>query len=483
MRHSILNVSYTLSFAAVLCLAPHAFGAPNEQTQSQAGNVSQSKAQAGSVSQNMSQSGNQLGNANQNGINSVLPTTPPKPLDPMHEIPDALAAAEKGGIVLGDFLIYPEISATLMHNDNIYAAGTNEVSDNILIVSPEVRIKPNFTRDSLEFGIGADLNRYQDRKAENTNDTWGYLKGRIDLTDDTNVYAGASLSRDHEDRTSPDTNFLGQSDAFASPTRYTDFSSNIGLFHQLTDDIKVRLGASSTKLNYDNNPLISGAVYSNDYRDRTETFSGGRITYAAKPGIDVFVQAMSDYRKYNLSDATFIHNSSGYNAAVGMAVAVTESLGVEGYIGRIHQSYDNSAFSDVTAVDYGLNVQYKMSPKTTLSMDLDRSLEETTITDSSGYLNTALSANLKHTVSHDLSLNASLMHQWSHYNSYDRKDTYMGGSAGVKYYLNNAIYTAADYQYRTRNSTTNTADYDNNIVFITLGTDFGTRAKPTTPSY
>ena len=481
MRHSILNVSYTLSFAAVLCLAPQVFGAPNEQTQSKAGNVTQSKAQAGSVTQSMSQSGNQLGNANQNGIISPLPSTPPKPLDPIHEVSDSLAAEAKGGIPLGDFLVYPEISAVLMYDDNIYAARENELSDKILIISPEVRIKPNFTRDSVELGVGAHLNRYQDHKAENTSDTWGYLKGRIDLTDDTNVYAGVSLLRDHEDRTSPDTNFLGLTDAFASPTRYTDFSSDIGIFHQLTEDIKVRLGASTTKLNYENTPLVSGLTYSNDYRDRTETLSGGRITYAAAQGIDLFVQAMNDHRQYD--DPTFDHNSNGYNAAIGMAILATYSLSAEGYVGRIHQSYDNSAFSDVNTIDYGLNVKYKMTPTTTLSMDLDRSLEETTITDSSGYLNTALSGNITHAVSHDLSLHASLTQQWSHYNSYDRKDTYVGGGAGVKYYLTNAIYTAADYQYRQRNSTIDTADYNNNIVYITLGTDFGTRAKPTTPAY
>ncbi len=482
MKKSITTLGYTLSFAAALCLAPHAWGAPNEQAQNQAGSVTQNKAQAGSVTQSMSQSGNQFGNANQNGIISDLPTTPPKPFDPVQQVSDTLAK-DSGGIALGDFLLYPELSATLMYDDNIYAAQNNELSDEILIISPEIRIKPNFTRDSLELGAGANINRYNTYTNENTNDAWGYLKGRIDLTDSTNVYAGVSLSRDHEDRSSPDTNQLVQSTSFASPTRYRDFSSNVGLYHELTEGLKVRLGASTTKLDYENTPLVGGSSYDNGYRDRKETLSGGRITYAAAQGIDVFVQGMSDQREYDTTDATFDHNSKGYNAAVGVATWFTESLSAEGYVGRIHQSYDNSAFSDVNAIDYGLNINYKMTPKTTLTMDLDRSIEETTIDTSSGYLNTALTGRVKQNVSHDLSLNASLTHQWSRYNSYDRKDTYFGGGVGMKYYLSNAIYTAADYQYRQRSSTTDTADYKNNIVYITLGTDFGTRAKPTTPAY
>jgi len=465
------------------------YAAPSEQTQT--------KSQQGSVTQTVEEAGAQTGSAVQSGIIPAL--TPPRPQDPAQQIAHTPKKEEdKGGIAWGNFLLYPDLSATYMYDDNVYASRKNEVNDEIITVSPEIRIKSNFSRHSLEFGTGVNINNYHKYDTENTNDSWVYAKGRIDITDGTNIYGGASLSRDHEDRSSSDANEILKTNSLANPTRYTDLSGNVGIAHDVTDRLNIRLGVSSSELNFEDTDLVGGGIYSNDYRDRKETLIGGRVTFKASDTVNLFVQGMNDIRNYDVTNPvtnpTFNHNSNGFNADIGMAVKPSDALSAEAYIGRMRQYYDNSAFENFSAVDYGLNVKYKTTPWTTLTLDLDRSLEETTITDSSGYINTSLTGKVNHSLSRDLSLNASLTRQWSEYNDMDRQDIYTGAGVGVKYYVTDAIYTGADYQYRHRNSTATQslatyvapvhyADYDNNLFYVTLGTDFGSRAKPAIPAF
>lgn len=476
MTRSIATMSYNISIAAALLLATNSIAAPSEQTKSQA------------------QQGSQAGTAVQSGIVPAL--TPPRPENPVQEVQHGVQKEDaKGGIPWGSFLLFPELSATVMYDDNIYASRKNEVSDVLLTTTPEIRMKSNFDRHYLELGSGVDLNRYHRFTTENTNDSWVYGKGRIDLTSSTNVYGGVHLSRNHEDRSSPDALEVEQTSALANPTRYTDLSGNIGIYHALTDRLAVRLGASATKLNFEDTPLVGGGTYSNDYRDRKESLVGGRVTYTASDAVKLFVQGANDHRQYDTTDPLRNNrNSSGYNAAVGMSYKPSDILSGEAYIGRIRHYYDDPLFDNVDATDYGLNVKYKTAPWTTLSLDLSRSLEETTVLNSSGFINTALTGRVNHNLSRDLSLNASLTRQWSKYNDIDRTDIYTGAGVGAKYYLSNAVYTAANYQYRKRTSTAmsqspdytapvNYADYDNNLIYVTLGTDFGTRAQPATPTF
>ncbi len=489
MTQSIARMSYTLSFAAALALAPCAYAAPTEQAQT--------KSQQGSVTQSVQEAGAQAGSAVQSGIIPAL--TPPRPQDPAQQVVHTPKKDEdKGGIALGSFLLYPDLSVTYMYDDNVYASRKNESGDEIITVSPEIRIKSNFSRHSLEMGTGVNINNYHQFNTENTNDSWVHGKGRIDITDATNIYGGVSLSHDHEDRSSSDANEILKTNTLANPTRYTDLSENVGISHDVTDRLNVRLGVSSSKLNFEDTSLVGGGIYSSDYRDRKETLLGGRVTFKASDTVNLFVQGMNDIRNYDMTNPvtnpTFNHNSHGFNADIGMAIKPSDALSAEAYVGRMRQYYDNSAFKDLSATDYGLNIKYKTTPWTTLSLDLARSLEETTITDSSGYINTSLTGKVNHSLSRDLSLNASLTRQWSSYNDIDRQDIYTGAGVGAKYYVTNAIYTGADYQYRHRNSTATQilatyvdpvhyADYDNNLFYVTVGTDFGTRAQPVIPSF
>lgn len=488
MKHSFTAVSNILSYAAVLVLVPHALAAPNEQLQTEA--------KQGSVSQSQAELGTQSGSAIQSG--AVPSLVPPSPENPTQVVSHTVAKDDKdGGIPLGNFLLYPELSATMMYDDNIYASRINELSDRILTISPEIRMKSNLSRHFFELGTGVDINQYHKYTDENTNDAWVYGKGRIDISDWTNIYGGVNLSRDHEDRSSPDASEISTTDSLEKPTHFRDLSGNAGIHQKLTDRLNIRFGVSAMKLNYEDTPLVGGGTYSSDYRDRQETLVGGRVTFAALDGVNLFAQGMSDTRAYDTSNPitnpTFNHNSHGYNEALGISFKPSSTLNAEAYVGLIQHYYDNSLFENISATDYGLNVMYKIAPWTTLSLNLDRSLKETTITDLSGYLNTALTGQVKHNLSRDLSLNASLSRQWSSYNESEREDVYTGAGVGAKYYITNSFYAGADYKYRHRNSTATQsvatyidpvhyADYDNNLVYVTLGTDFGTRANSLMPA-
>lgn len=386
------------------------------------------------------------------------------------------------GLRVGSFVVSPEISLTELYDDNIYATRIREEEDWVTIISPTISVKSDWVRHSLNFWAGADADFYRSNTDENVVDHWLEGEGRFDISDKTNVYAGASISRNHEDRANLDDPL--RTTLAKEPTRYTETAGHLGAFHQF-DALSLRVGTTYEHLDFDNVSAIGGGTIVMNDRDRKLYSVGGRATYKISPKYNAFVQAATDDRRYDMSGVG--RDSDGYRVAAGMGFDFGGNNKAEAYIGHLKQNYKNAALADVSKPYFGAEAKFAVGPSTYVSAFVDRELAETTITGASSYLDTTVGARVNHDMSQDLSFNGRLAVSKSQFQGVNRDEDYLDAGFGAKYYVTKDVYVAGDYRLMLRETdantvsttgTQNTFDFDRNQIYVSVGYTPGRVPRP-----
>ena len=405
----------------------------------------------------------------------------PKALTPLSKFPDAdplksEAIQKKAaiqGFRMGSFIVSPEISLSELYDDNIYATRSREVQDWSTIISPRLSIKSDWSKHSLKIRTGATAESYRTNTSENTKDSWFETGGRIDISGKTNVYAGAGVSRNHEDRANLDD--PNRALLSAEPTLYWDANAHLGIFRKF-NKVSVRLATTYEYLNFKSVPTLAGSLIDMNDRDRKLYATGGRVSFKLSPKYEVFAQAASDTRRYLIDSAN--RNSDGYQIAAGLGLDLGGNNKAEAYLGHLKQNYENSAFTDVSKPYFGAEAKFATGPSTYITAFIDRELAETTIPGSSSYLSTTLGAKMDHDMSQALSVNTRLAISHSDFQDISRNEDYLEAGLGAKYYISKDVYLSGDYSVLLRessvttnvtNGTQSTFDYSKNMIYFSIG--------------
>ena len=384
----------------------------------------------------------------------------------------ALDLKTSDGYRAGSFLVQPEAAVSAVYDSNIFATRKNEVEDNILVFSPGLKVKSLWQRHKLDLDLGGAFGRYSSHDDEDYDDYWANLDGRFDFTDKSNIFGGLGYSNEHEDRGSPEDEQSGN-----EPTTFESIRAHAGVSHSW-DKTSLRLGGTHEALDFDDAGLLM-----NKDRNRDITGVGARLSYQFHPQYSVYGQGIWDQRDYDkrADDNGFQRDSDGYRADIGVLATLSNRLKGGVYFGYLRQDYDDSRFSSVNAADFGGSLNWRVTPRSALSVELERSLEETTLAGSSGYLYTSLSGSVRHKFTPRMNINAGVSVAEADYQETGRNDEYYSAQLGLRYYITPRWYLSAKYRVFVRNSdnredVNNPAnpqeleDYGRNQFFLTLGT-------------
>jgi hypothetical protein len=383
-----------------------------------------------------------------------------------------LNAAAQDGYRMGSFTVRPEVTVSGVYDSNIFATPTDEVEDSIMLFAPTLAADSGWARHKLEFDLGGAFARYSSNDDEDYDDYWASTDGRYDLSDNTNLFGGLGYSHEHEDRGSPEDEQAGD-----EPTVYDSSRAHAGISHEW-GKLGVRLGGTYEDLKFDD----AGTLNNSD-RDRALTGAGGRVSWQLHPQYTVYGQGILDKRDYDKSpdDNGYQRDSDGYRAVAGVLATFTNRLKGEVYLGYLNQAYDDARFDDVSEPDYGGSLSWRPTPRTIVGAELERSLEETTLAGSSGYLYTSLSGSVRHKLTPRMNVNAGVSAAEAEYNDISREDHYYSARFGMRYYLTTRWYLGGEYRVLVRDSSSDAQvnnpasqqeleDYGRNQFFLSLGT-------------
>lgn len=368
------------------------------------------------------------------------------------------------GVRAGGFMIYPQASVGESYEDNIYATPTNETDDFITTLSTGVSVESNWSRHALDLSASLTQLLYADNNDEDRLDWNVGASGRIDVIDDLALSAAAVYSQAHEDRGDP-----SSPTAASEPVEYTQFSAEAAIAHRF-NRVGISLGGSYDDYDYDDVTSVTGVNLDQDDRDRVEYTETARLSYFVSPDSNVFVEGQLDQREYDQQPpvAALNRDSDGEQIVVGSEFRLTNLAQGGFYLGYQKREYDDPTLSDSSGAAYGANIDWFLTPLTTVNLSADKSVEETTVAGSSGYDMSRYAVNVDHELMRNVILSGGVAFTNDDFNGTAREDDILEANAGIRYLLNRTFDLGFGYTYTDRDSNAAGFDYTRNVVGVTL---------------
>ena len=368
---------------------------------------------------------------------------------------------ESQGVQLGSFILTPTVSLAEYYDDNVYATDSGTKHDVVTQITPEVNVKSNWKKHEINMNAGVEVTRFTKLTTENTENAWANIAGRYDINRSQKISADISYLQDHEDRASPDAL------AGSTPTKYFVTTETLG-YAGASGNHFYKLIYSNKQFDFNDVTSTTGVI-NNDDRDRNENGIGMRYLYKYSANTAFFLKASVDKRSYNQTpdDNGDIRNSNGYQYDLGIQIVGTNRVSSL-FIGQLKRDYKSSAFNDPSEVDFGLQHSWRFLPSSHLTVQVKRSIEETTLSNSPGYLMTDALSQLTVDLSNDQSVFVSAALSQAKYYGITRKDDYQSIGAGYTHKIFEKLTVGVDLHHATRNSDISGQDYKINQVFLRM---------------
>lgn len=343
-------------------------------------------------------------------------------------------------IPLGDFRLAPAIRTTTVLDDNIFGTDEDRVADLFVRLQPEVELHNQSSRDQISLLARGTIDRHVRRTSEDVADYAITASGLFDLGSTTELRAAARAESNHQSRLSQDIFAVTR-----EPVYYTQQSGAIAVAHDF-DRLRVSATAKVARFDWRNGTLPDGSVYDQQPSDNMSYRVGARVSYAQSPSFAWFVSA--DYNLRNFRTGSLLtpeRDSHGYQILGGVtfepAALMRGSVGV----GYIRQNFRLPYYRDLGGLGFNATVQFFPSQLTTVTVKGQRSVLDSGIPRSGGYLSTDATIRVDHEWLRQLILSASAGYQNNKFNNLDRTDDRLSAELTASYRMNR--YAALELGY------------------------------------
>lgn len=361
------------------------------------------------------------------------------------------------GIRAGGFLIYPSLQVGGEYDSNVFATEKKAEDDFGLLLRPRLNAISQWSRHSLNVSLFGDFGIYEEFDENNYQDFGASINGRLDITRDNELFAELALQRRHEGRESPES--VGSQDLVT----YFDGLARLGYRHDF-NLVYVVVSGAVNRLDFQEED------FNEDRRDLVDLTGDLRIGYKVSPRFNVFVQGDYTVVRYDKTpdNAGFDRDSTGFGVSVGSDIDITGILFGEVRLGYISRKYDDGDLDDVNGPGGQARLTWNVTGLTSLIFEASGGIVETTQNGASANLQSDVSAEVQHELLRNLILLGRLRFTRDDFQGIDRTDHTYRARVGARYLLNRNLSVDGGYEFATRDSDVNGADYDRHLVRIGL---------------
>lgn len=359
------------------------------------------------------------------------------------------------GIRMGSFLLYPEAETNLAFTDNLFRSANNRQADTSLEVAPRLRIVSNWSRHALEARIEG-LRSYHERfESEDDQRVAAQLRGRIDISRQTNIAAELSYDYGQESRGS-----LSGPSANAPranvETRRAAIEGN-QRFNRITVQIR------GARIEYD----YSNALVADD-RSYVQDETGTRIGYELTPGLKVYVDGAVNRRKHETAALTdgILRDSTGTRTRVGVALDIRGTLRGDVSLGYAVQTPEDARLRPTQGTIIDSSLSWRPTGLTEVIFSAKSDIAESDVALTSGALTREAALEVRHALRRNLVLVAGLSYALTEYTGTAVTEKDLKETLAAEYYLTREVALIARYQRTNFFSSTPGADYTDNEVRV-----------------
>lgn len=350
------------------------------------------------------------------------------------------------GLRSGGFLVYPRVDVSVAHTNNVYATDTNKISDTYTDVTPQVSLASDWSRHSLSGGAGFKGRRFMDEKSENQNGWFANGLGRLDVIGDSSIQGGFDVKKEYVDRSDS-----GSPVNAAKPVPVVTGGAMLRGISQ-AGRRRIIVQGNYVKQNFDDVASRLGGTIDQDNRDLTGWRAVGRGEYAVSPSAAVFGQVNYNTYDYRTVPGVVSRDSKEFNLIGGANFDLTALARGEVSVGYVKRKYEAATFNDIKGLTTSANIEYFLTPLTTITGTLGRGVQDSTVAGSGGYVASSATLRVDHELLRNLLLNANVRFQKDDYKGIDRNDKIRNFNLGARYLMNRGVGVAANVDFGKRDS-------------------------------
>jgi len=364
-------------------------------------------------------------------------------------------------ITIGSFELFPSVEAGYAYDSNIFAEHSNGRDDHIATLRPAASVFSNWNRHAIAATAFGDLNFYKSHQNENFNNFVTGIEGRYDIMPETWLSTRLGYQHLAEPRSSP--NAVSGSE----PTTFNVANGGLTAYRGIG---KVKVGADYDlkRFIYNDTPASLGLI-DNSHRDRTTHEIGPRVVYDLTENLKPYIKGHYNWRVY---DNNHTRQSEGYDAVVGATADFGGITSADLFVGWMSQDFKNFTLDNKTndALKIGGRLEWNVTGLTTLVLEADRTIEETTIDNFNSFVATGGSATLTHELRRNILLEGNFAFTRDDYNGLgSREDDNIETGAGVRWLINRYLYSDLVYSYNKRMSDEEASDFSRHLVALRIG--------------
>ncbi|GAA0553810.1 hypothetical protein FHS83_001664 [Rhizomicrobium palustre] len=378
----------------------------------------------------------------------------------------ARPAYDAKGIPMGGFRLFPNLDTKSSYDDNVFKT-SSPVSDWFFTISPTLRLQSQWGRHFLEVYGGSNVYQYATQTGQNLADWRVGTDGRVDISRAANVSMNTYYEHQHELWSAPNSTGFQ-----AAPNQYFHAHAETVADYQ-PNRLGFGAGFAFDNYNWQTTPMIGGGKLFNEDRNQDAYHAYAKVYYDFSPGYSGYLKASYDERDYaNLFDRTGSDRSShGYRLDGGVNVKISHLVSGEVFVGYLQQNYAQHIgvpLKDISGFDYGLQLDWYLSPNLTMHVSGERTLEDVVLAGISSADNRRVAMGLDYEFRPNIILQLGGVYNNVAYAGSNRTDEVPGVNVGIKYLINRYASLNFAYDYGSRSSNLGAFNYHDNTASVGL---------------
>jgi hypothetical protein len=358
------------------------------------------------------------------------------------------------GLRVGSFLVYPSVRTAAGYDSNIFGSDDGKTSDALYSIEPAITARSTWSRNELRlYARGRQLDYFGTNNASQPTYSTG-VDAHIGMDLPLRWEVGANYGQ-----------LIERRDSSAFPTGQVSpvrFRQGAGYLRGTYDGRSIRVIGSADVTNFDfssvkaldRNEEVVGRI-SQSFRNLTETRGALRVEAVVAPRIAAYVQGSYSHTGYD--DARLFANGpanrdGGEFQVMGGTTFDLSLLRGEVGVGYVKRTYDAPIYSTISGVAVDARLTYFLTPLVTLTAEGSRTVEETAITNASGFLSTRASLQADYELRRNVIINSNVSYRYNDFKGSPREDRILRASTGVQYSISRRWAVDANAIYVDRNA-------------------------------
>jgi len=372
------------------------------------------------------------------------------------------------GVPVSTFLMYPRLNVVTGYNDNLFAQETGAVGSGFVQFQPSVAFRSQWSQHELDLTTHASINRFFDHDSESTDDYGAQLFGRLDVLASTKINGGVSYDLETEPREAE----TATRDTL-NPVQFGLWTAQLSAARQF-NRLQVSLSGTWDSYNYldgvlNTNPSIIVDEHFRNVQDTGETL---RADYALSPDTAIFVSGNLNQHNYSVQPPLVPNdfNSHGYEVLGGVNFQVTSLMTGEVGMGYFQQDFPHVANQDLGGFALHGTLQWFPTELTTVTLKVNRLVQDSAIQFSSGYVDTGGLFEVDHELRYNVILSGLFSYNNDSYQGLDRTDERWTAGIGAKYLFTREVGVGLNFNHDSQVSSgaNRFINFDINRVMLNL---------------